>query len=57
MDAEAHPGTRRPVIRVEDYFAYLEAHTYRNEQPRVVPSFGPLTGASPTELARRRDPR
>jgi hypothetical protein len=48
------PGTRRPVVRVEDYLAYLEEHTYRNEQPRVVASFEPLPGASPTELARRR---
>ena len=48
------PGTRRPVLRVEDYLAYLEEHTYRNEQPRVVPSFEPLTGASATELARQR---
>jgi hypothetical protein len=48
------PGTRRPVLRVEDYLAYLEEHTYRNDLPRVVPSFEPLAGPSPTELARRR---
>jgi hypothetical protein len=30
------PGARRPVLRVEDYLAYLEEHTYRNEQPRVL---------------------
>ena len=23
------PGTSRPVLRVEDYLAYLEEHTYR----------------------------
>jgi hypothetical protein len=52
MDAHAHrcdlagvscghsPGTRRPVLRVEDYLAYLEEHTYRNDQPRVRPPFG-----------------
>ena len=51
------PGTRRPVLRVEDYLAYLEEHTYRNEQPRVVPAYRPLAGASPTELARRRRAR
>jgi hypothetical protein len=28
------PGTRRPVLRAEDYLAYLEEHTYRNDQPR-----------------------
>jgi hypothetical protein len=48
------PGTRRPVLRVEDYLAYLEQHTYRNEQPRVQPPFQPLAGPSPTELTRRR---
>ncbi|HEY8775108.1 MAG TPA: hypothetical protein VIM33_01370 [Gaiellaceae bacterium] len=46
-------GTRRPVVRVEDYLAYLEQHTYRNEQPRVRPPFQTLTGSSPTEFARR----
>jgi hypothetical protein len=48
------PGTRRPVLRVEDYLAYLEQHTYRNEQPRVQPPFQKLGGPSPTALARRR---
>jgi hypothetical protein len=48
------PGTRRPVLRVEDYLAYLEEHTYRNDQPRVRSPFGPLAGASPTELANQR---
>jgi hypothetical protein len=48
------PGTRRPVLRVEDYLAYLEEHTYRNDQPRVRPPFQPLAGASPSELASRR---
>ncbi|MGZ4371910.1 MAG: hypothetical protein ACXVRZ_13145 [Gaiellaceae bacterium] len=47
------PGTRRPVIRVDDYLAYLEEHAYRNEQTRVRSPFQPLTGPSPTELARR----
>ncbi|HEY7207006.1 MAG TPA: hypothetical protein VH416_02100 [Gaiellaceae bacterium] len=50
------PGTRRPVIRVDDYLAYLEEHTYRNDQPRVVPPYQPLAGPSPTERARRRRP-
>ena len=50
------PGTRRPVLRVEHYLAYLEEHTYRNEQPRVVPSFEPLTGTPPTKIARQRRP-
>jgi hypothetical protein len=48
------PGSRRPVLRVEDYLAYLEEHTYRNERPRVVPPFQPIAGPSPMELARRR---
>ena len=48
------PGTRRPVLRVEDYLAYLEEHTYRNDQPRVRRTFEPLVGASPAELASRR---
>jgi hypothetical protein len=48
------PGTRRPVLRAEDYLAYLEEHTYRNDQPLVRPAFEPLAGASPTELASRR---
>jgi hypothetical protein len=48
------PGTRRPVVRVDDYLAYLDAHTYRNEQPRIRPPFEPLAGPSPTELVRRR---
>lgn len=47
------PGTRRPVLRVEDYVTYLEQHTYRNEEPRVVPSFEPLGGASVTVRARQ----
>ena len=51
------PGTRRPVLRVEDFLAYLEEHTYRNEQPRVVPAYRPLAGPSPTDLARRRSAR
>ncbi len=51
------PGTRRPVLRVEDYHAYLEEHTYRNDQPRVVPPYQALAGPSPTELARRRRAR
>jgi hypothetical protein len=46
------PGTRRPVVRVEVYLAYVEEHTYRNEQPRVHPSFQELSGPSPTERAR-----
>jgi hypothetical protein len=45
------PGTRRPVLRVEDYLAYLEQHTYRKDEPRVRPSFEPLAGPLPTELA------
>jgi hypothetical protein len=48
------PGARRPVLRVEDSLAYLEEHTYRNEQPRVQPPFESLGGPSPTELANRR---
>ena len=48
------PGTRRPVLRVEDYLAYSEEHTYRNDQPRVRPPFEPLAGALPTDLASRR---
>jgi hypothetical protein len=48
------PGTRRPVLRVEDYLAYLEQHTYRKEQLRVRPSFEPLAGPLPTEVALRR---
>ena len=48
------PGTRRPVLRVEDYVAYLEQHTYRNEQPRIQPPFTPVGGHAPTELAQRR---
>ena len=48
------PGARRPVLRVEDYLAYLEEHTFRNEQPRVRPPFEPLAGPSPTELASQR---
>jgi hypothetical protein len=48
------PGTRRPVLRVEDYVAYLEEHTYSNDQPRVRPPFEAVTGASPTELGRLR---
>ena len=67
MDAHAHrrdlasisdvvlPGTRRPMLRVEDH-AYLEEHTDRSDQPRVRPPFEPLAGASPTELASRRLP-
>jgi hypothetical protein len=47
-------GARRPVLRVEDYLAYLEEHTFRNEQPRVRPPFEPLAGPSPTELASQR---
>jgi hypothetical protein len=48
------PGTRRPVLRVEDYLAWLEEHTYRNEEPRVQPPFQSLAGPSPTERASRR---
>jgi hypothetical protein len=47
------PGTRRPVLRVENYLAYLEEHTCRNEQPRVRPPFQASIGPSPTERARR----
>jgi len=45
------PGTRRPVLAVEDYSAYIEEHTYRNDQRQVQPPFRPLTGPSPTERA------
>ena len=48
------PGYSRPMVRVEDYLAYIDEHTYRNEQPRVRPPFQPLVGPAPTELARRR---
>jgi len=47
------PGTRRPVLRVEDDLAYLEQHTYRKERPRVRPSFELLAGPLPTEVALR----
>jgi hypothetical protein len=48
------PGTRRPVLRVEDYLAYLDAHTYGDDPPRVRPGFESLARPAPTELARRR---
>jgi len=49
------PGYSRPVIRVEDYLAYIDEHTYRNDQPRVRPPYQSLDGRpSPSELARRR---
>jgi hypothetical protein len=32
----ALPGYSRPVIRVEDYRAFLEANTYRGERVRPV---------------------
>jgi hypothetical protein len=48
------PGYKRPMIRVEDYLAYIEEHTYRDDQPRVRPPYEPLAGPSPSERARRR---
>jgi hypothetical protein len=32
------PAYRRPLIRVRDYLAYLEANTYRNDESRVRPT-------------------
>jgi hypothetical protein len=48
------PGYKRPMIRVEDYLAYIEEHTYREDEPRVRPPYEPLAGPPPTELAERR---
>ena len=30
----AFPGTRRPLIRVEDYLAFVAEHTYRDDRVR-----------------------
>jgi hypothetical protein len=30
----AVPGYRRPLIRVEDYLAYIAEHTYRDDRVR-----------------------
>jgi hypothetical protein len=48
------PGYKRPMIRVEDYLAYIEEHTYRDDVPRVRPPYEPLTERSPNERIRRR---
>ena len=45
------PGYKRPMIRVEDYLAYIEEHTYRDDAPRVRPPYEQLAGPSPTERA------
>jgi hypothetical protein len=30
------PGYRRPMIRVADYLAFIEAHTYRGDRVRAT---------------------
>jgi hypothetical protein len=39
----ALPGYSRPLVRAEDYRAFLETHTYRNDRVRpIVQSIDPF---------------